>query len=107
MCIELYEPVCADGITYDNQCKAEAACQFGSTAGVCHQAEEEAVGVSPSRCASLAACDGENQAAGGVSAACYDAVGGIIQSGQAPASWAACNSADQATVPTTCKQAVS
>ena len=36
MCPEIYKPVCgANGITYGNQCLAEAACQFDSTPGTC------------------------------------------------------------------------
>merc|ERR1719424_2414894 len=57
-------------------------------------------------CDSLAACNGNNPGTVGVSAACYQAVGGIIQAGQAPASWTACNDAQQATVSTACQEAV-
>ena len=60
----------------------------------------------PSTCGSLAACNGENPGTVGISAACYQAVGGIIQAGQAPASWTACNDAKQATVSTACQEAV-
>ena len=60
----------------------------------------------PSTCGSLAACNGENPGTVGISAACYQAVGGIIQAGQAPASWTACNDAQQATVSTACQEAV-
>ena len=36
VCSEDYTPVCgADGATYANKCKADAACQFDSTAGAC------------------------------------------------------------------------
>eukprot|EP00964_Phaeocystis_antarctica_P136018 scaffold100410_cov67-Phaeocystis_antarctica.AAC.1 len=58
----------------------------------------------PTTCDFLAACNGEELGTVGVSAACYQAVGGVIQSGLAPASWEACNNAQQATVPTACKE---
>jgi len=70
------------------------------------------VAVTPSPCDALAACNGENPGTVGMSAACYQAVGGIIQAGQAPgwapggASWTACNDAEQATVSTACQEAV-
>ena len=60
----------------------------------------------PSPCDSLAACNGENPGTVGMSAACYQAVGGIIQAEKAPASWGACNGAQQATVSTACQEAV-
>ena len=76
---------------------AAPACCGGAGASAC--------GAQATTCDSLAACNGETPGTVGVSAACYQAVGGIIQSGQAPASWAACNDAQQATVPTACQDA--
>jgi plastocyanin len=71
-----------------------------------HCVEGQKLAVTPSPCDSLAACNGENPGTVGVSAACYQAVGGIIQAGQAPASWTACNDAQQATVSTACQEAI-
>merc|ERR1711865_444347 len=71
-----------------------------------HCVNGQKLAVTPTPCDSLVACDGENPGTVGVSAACYQAVGGIIQAGQAPASWTACNDAEQATVSIACQEAI-
>jgi len=81
-----------------------------------HCANGQKLAVTPSPCDSLSVdtlvqqqcgvAPGENPGTVGISAACYQAVGGIIQAGQAPASWTACNDAQQATVSTACQEAI-
>jgi len=72
-----------------------------------HCVNGQKLAVTPSPCVSLAACPhGDFLGTVGVSAACYQAVGGIIQAGQAPASWTACNDAQQATVSIACQEAI-
>ena len=57
-------------------------------------------------CDSLANCSGEVSGTVGVSAACFQAAGVVVQSGLAPASWAVCNNPQQATVSTACQEAI-
>merc|ERR1740117_2601159 len=81
---------------------------WGVSSACCGGADASNCGAPPTTCDSLAACNGETPGTVGVSAACYQAVGGIIQSGQKQGnpSWAACNDAKQATVPTACQDAI-
>ena len=79
---------------------------WGVSAACCGGADASNCGAPPTTCDSLAACNGENPGAVGLSAACYQAVGTIMQSGP-PASWAACEEGETAaTVPIACKDAV-
>jgi len=97
--------VSADGISMSgNHCVSGQ--KLAVTLAPCGDLDPRPHCVAAVPCDSLAACNGEDPATVGMSAACYQAVGGIIQEGKAPASWGACNNAEQATVSTACQEAV-
>merc|ERR1740117_1732213 len=81
---------------------------WGVSAACCGGADASNCGAPPTKCDSLAACNGENPGAVGLSAACYQGVGNIMRSGP-PASFAACKKGDDITAatfpPGACKDA--
>merc|ERR1719345_733812 len=96
---------CDAASSSDSNAMAVKTIAWAAASACCGSAGASVCGAQATTCDSLAACNGETPGTVGVSAACYQAVGGIIQSGQAPPSWAACNgAAAAATVTIACKE---
>jgi hypothetical protein len=82
---------------------------WAAATACCGGADDSVCGAPPTTCDALAACDGEDPETKGVSAACYEAVGGIITSSgnDAPAWAVSCpETSGPAEVPPACKSGV-
>ena len=82
---------------------------WAAATACCGGADDSVCGAPPTTCDALAACDGEDPETKGVSAACYEAAGGIIAlSGNDAPAWAvSCpETSGPAEVPPACKSGV-
>ena len=91
----------SDAAACDTPFKANV---WAAAAACCGGADDSVCGAPPTTCDSLAACDGENPGTVGVSAACFEALGGIIGASGNDAAWSTCTDASGPTdVPTACQ----